>query len=397
MPGGGTQGSARGVTRLDGPPVMIIIDYTAPLRKAAVLCGSPTRTAQLKQLVEQCGCQIRTCGEAVDYLLIDLCSNLELAPADWEEIRCYVDDNEAEILVWAPIDRVEAAFAALPTDRCHFFVDSADWQAIPILSGAMRLVKAKRFGDSARDGAQGEILRAAPDQQRTGRFRPDAGKHRQNRTAPRSKCANKPVSFPARAPRPARFIRDCRCAAPDAFRPGHRMCAPSSSFVACVTAISSEDLFADPGWDILLDLYAARQEGKQVSVSSLCIAAAVPPTTALALDHQYDRGRFAGPACRIPMTHGGCYRTVRRSQSDQLMPIIAAATQFGRRCADMTCHAAELWQRRLPCPAGALSSVGRASRLHREGQRFEPVSAHQDRTMTLPFILQQALGRILCR
>ena len=41
------------------------------------------------------------------------------------------------------------------------------------------------------------------------------------------------------------------------------------------------DLFADPGWDIMLDLYAARQEGKQVSVSSLCIAAAVPPTTAL--------------------------------------------------------------------------------------------------------------------
>ena len=27
--------------------------------------------------------------------------------------------------------------------------------------------------------------------------------------------------------------------------------------------------------------------------------------------------------------------------------------------------------------AGALSSVGRASRLHREGRRFEPVSAHQ--------------------
>ena len=27
-------------------------------------------------------------------------------------------------------------------------------------------------------------------------------------------------------------------------------------------------------------------------------------------------------------------------------------------------------------PKGALSSVGRASRLHREGQRFEPVSAH---------------------
>lgn len=40
-------------------------------------------------------------------------------------------------------------------------------------------------------------------------------------------------------------------------------------------------LFADPAWDILLDLFAARIEGQHVSVSSLCIAAAVPPTTAL--------------------------------------------------------------------------------------------------------------------
>ncbi len=39
--------------------------------------------------------------------------------------------------------------------------------------------------------------------------------------------------------------------------------------------------FEDPGWDMLLDLYAAELEGTQVSVSSLCIAAAVAPTTAL--------------------------------------------------------------------------------------------------------------------
>jgi hypothetical protein len=41
------------------------------------------------------------------------------------------------------------------------------------------------------------------------------------------------------------------------------------------------DLFADPAWDMLLDLMAARLERMQVAVSSLCIAAAVPPTTAL--------------------------------------------------------------------------------------------------------------------
>lgn len=41
------------------------------------------------------------------------------------------------------------------------------------------------------------------------------------------------------------------------------------------------DLFADPAWDMMLDLMAARLDDKRVSVSSLCIAAAVPPTTAL--------------------------------------------------------------------------------------------------------------------
>jgi hypothetical protein len=41
------------------------------------------------------------------------------------------------------------------------------------------------------------------------------------------------------------------------------------------------ELFADPAWDMLLDLMAARLEGQRVAVSSLCIAAAVPATTAL--------------------------------------------------------------------------------------------------------------------
>lgn len=40
-------------------------------------------------------------------------------------------------------------------------------------------------------------------------------------------------------------------------------------------------LFGDPAWDMLLDLTAAQGEGAQVSVTSLCIAAGVPATTAL--------------------------------------------------------------------------------------------------------------------
>jgi DNA-binding MarR family transcriptional regulator len=43
----------------------------------------------------------------------------------------------------------------------------------------------------------------------------------------------------------------------------------------------AEDLFADPAWDMLLDLLQAEISQLRVPVSSLCIAASVPATTAL--------------------------------------------------------------------------------------------------------------------
>ena len=46
-------------------------------------------------------------------------------------------------------------------------------------------------------------------------------------------------------------------------------------------ALFGTELFADPAWDMLLELYAVHIEQQRVSVSSLCIAAYVPATTAL--------------------------------------------------------------------------------------------------------------------
>jgi DNA-binding MarR family transcriptional regulator len=55
----------------------------------------------------------------------------------------------------------------------------------------------------------------------------------------------------------------------------------------------SAGLIEDPGWDMLLDLFAAELESTQVSVSSLCIAAAVAPTTALRwIGRMSDAGLF---------------------------------------------------------------------------------------------------------
>ena len=41
------------------------------------------------------------------------------------------------------------------------------------------------------------------------------------------------------------------------------------------------DLFADPAWDMLLELYAAKLGQRRLSVSRLCTCAGVPQTTAL--------------------------------------------------------------------------------------------------------------------
>lgn len=58
-----------------------------------------------------------------------------------------------------------------------------------------------------------------------------------------------------------------------------------------------KDLFSDPAWDMLLDLYLSRLEGRRVAVSSLCIAASVPSTTALRwIKTMCDHGLFVRSA-----------------------------------------------------------------------------------------------------
>ena len=51
------------------------------------------------------------------------------------------------------------------------------------------------------------------------------------------------------------------------------------------------DMFGEPAWDMLLDLFASQEEGRRVDVSGLCLAALVPQTTALRwITMMVDRG-----------------------------------------------------------------------------------------------------------
>lgn len=47
------------------------------------------------------------------------------------------------------------------------------------------------------------------------------------------------------------------------------------------TSIINRNIFGEPAWDMLLDLFVARVEGVRLSVKAVCIASQVPPTTAL--------------------------------------------------------------------------------------------------------------------
>lgn len=77
------------------------------------------------------------------------------------------------------------------------------------------------------------------------------------------------------------------------------------------------DVFAEPAWDMLLDLYIQRHKARAVSVHSLCIAAAVPTTTALRWIGKLDT---AGLLLRRPSLNDN--RVIHVSLSDDAVAVM---------------------------------------------------------------------------
>jgi DNA-binding MarR family transcriptional regulator len=44
---------------------------------------------------------------------------------------------------------------------------------------------------------------------------------------------------------------------------------------------NSQELFGEPAWDILLELYISRSQGKTISIKSLCLGTGLPTSTGL--------------------------------------------------------------------------------------------------------------------
>ena len=256
-------------------------------RSAIVICGSKSREEDIRALAAICNImavetQISDIGPAnlpaADLLLVDLPSIMELQAHTLSDVARYLLAHRNQALIWADMDVLEEAYAMLPPSQCHYLIEASDLDAIPYLTGAITRGRMDQLHDNSRDSEFGALHRISEELSQFARTLSKIAD--QDDVGPQSIVSDKPVSF-----RPAPAGAFLPFTKPEPVRDPEPVSAVAIRDMIKVRRMRDDhfkpELFADPAWDILLDLLAARLEGKTVSVSSLCIAAAVPPTTAL--------------------------------------------------------------------------------------------------------------------
>lgn len=186
----------------------------------------------------------------------------------------------------AALDRVAAAIPDMI--RVEWLVDADETDRLVALAAAQQAYRQTVHEDS-RDPAMERIDRLQEEVARIARLLGDlAGQRGGLSGTPPSGFALRAEDYANYPPQVRTPARDYT-AAPRSFVPEERTIDRQRAKVVrrmlrqrrMREQYFPADLFADPAWDMLLDLYAARLDRQPVSVSSLCIAAAVPATTAL--------------------------------------------------------------------------------------------------------------------
>jgi DNA-binding MarR family transcriptional regulator len=251
------------------------LDYRQQARTAAVLCTEPNRAEQLAAIATDCGCRLLSNEAGADHLLAEISSDSDLAEQECSEIADYLNRYGAEALIWVGVNQLDMAYAALPHHGCHWLVGTDDALAVPILARANRRMDMDQLHDRSKDTDYGSLHKISDD---LADFARTLARIAEQESDPPSVVRDKPVSFRSA---PSAIFEPMVHERATAGRPNAAKVRELIKLRRLREQHFPADLFADPAWDILLDLYAAKLEGKSVSVSSLCIAAAVPPTTAL--------------------------------------------------------------------------------------------------------------------
>ncbi|HYJ53384.1 MAG TPA: winged helix DNA-binding protein [Allosphingosinicella sp.] len=258
----------------NAPPVCIFADSAAALER-------------MRRSAERAGCRIASCaalGDSAPFDCIPVAAALiEIDGSAPEEALLPLLDwaqREAargarQIVISAPASLIDLVAARTPHRRVAHLCEASEAERIAAIAAASAQ-PAARLHDVRRDDGPAILQQLTED---VGRIAAILSSLSEEDTA--SLLAAKPPSAPKGED-----------VAPD---------APAVRAIIRARRMRERfflgEIFADPAWDMLLDLMAARIEGKRVAVSSLCIAAAVPATTALRwIKMLTDRGLFVRSA-----------------------------------------------------------------------------------------------------
>ena len=169
------------------------------------------------------------------------------------------ETGEASVVASAPRSMIDLLFARFSQSPAQILIDADDIQRAGALSVALSgAARPSRVSDVGRDNAV--RLRQLSDEM--------------GRIAATLARLSTPEEVGLSALRLIEPTKDAPPLSVDVVRAVIRARRLRARFFA-------EELFADPAWDMLLDLLQAELAQHRVPVSSLCIAAAVPATTAL--------------------------------------------------------------------------------------------------------------------
>ena len=234
--------------------------------------SSASAMATAVRTIEAAGCRIadrvplRSARERIQQQIAASAIWLELdrdCGAEMDEVLSFIDQNAAggrfPAVVSSTAALIDAVSARLASGAAEIIVDAGDAERTAALALATATTGADlRFSDVASDQSAARLRQLSDEVSRI--------------AATLARLSSGP-SAPPRVIEPAP-----RGDLPDVSADTVRSIIRARRLRA---RFFPEELFADPAWDMLLDLLQAEIAHLRVPVSSLCIAAAVPATTAL--------------------------------------------------------------------------------------------------------------------
>ena len=241
-----------------------------------IVPATPTR---FKSLNEFLASRDRSETDHSTPILIDLRAEMDGTESELSKLGLYCQTNGTRLVVVTELKRIDAVYGQLPVDDVQYVIGDDPYALLLALTTATRSRTMDMFFDHKKDQSSPALSKISADLAEFARALSRIVQAEEDGEIGADYLADKPRSYAA----PMGNVM-----------PFHSVHASEAETTLDPSKIRNlirvrrlrdrffnEELFADPAWDILLDLLAARIEGTKVSVSSLCIAAAVPATTAL--------------------------------------------------------------------------------------------------------------------